>query len=109
VIPPRSQGARLRLAELLAAAPAAFLARTEEMYWELCAEEVDNEGLWIALFRIHERTGSSVSLGIVVRRYQMAQIELGATDEIDPSNVPLPSNLERIVKDIQRRIGGGNT
>jgi hypothetical protein len=100
--------ARLRLAELLAAGPEAGLARAEELYWGLCAEDLDNERLWIALFRIHERTGSSVSLGIVVRRYQTAQIELGVTDETDPSKVPLPPNLERIVKDIQQRIGGDN-
>jgi nucleoid-associated protein YgaU len=101
--------ARLRLAELLAAGPEAGLARAEELYWGLCAEDLDNERLWIALFRIHERTGSSVSLGIVVRRYQTAQIELGNTDVTDPDKVPLPPNLKRIVRDIQQRIGGENT
>jgi hypothetical protein len=100
--------ARLRLAELLAAGPEAGLARAEELYWGLCAEDLENERLWIALFRIHERTGSSVSLGMVVRRYQTAQIELGVTDETDPNEVPLRPNLERIVKDTQQRIGGDN-
>jgi hypothetical protein len=40
-----------------------------------------------------------------VRRYQSAQIELGATDVTDVSNVPLPPNLERIVKGIQQHVG----
>jgi hypothetical protein len=43
------------------------------------------------------------------KRYQKAEIEIGVTDEIDPSKVPLPPNLERIVKNIQQRIGGDNT
>jgi hypothetical protein len=84
------------------------LARAEELYSGLCAEDLDNERLWIALFRIHERTGSSVSLGNAVRRYQSAQFELGTTDIIDVNKVALPPNLQRIVKDIQERIGGDN-
>ena len=100
--------ARLRLAELLAAGPEEGLARAEMLYSGLCAEDLDDERLWIALFRIHEKTGSLVSLGMVVRRYQTAQIELGAADATDASKVPLPPNLARIVKDIQQHIGGDN-
>jgi hypothetical protein len=100
--------ARRHLAELLAAGPEEGLARAEELYSGLCAEDLDNERLWIALFRIHERTGSSVSLGNAVRRYQSAQIELGTTDITDVSKVPLPPNLQHIVQDIQQRIGGDN-
>jgi hypothetical protein len=42
----------LRLAELLAAGPEESLGR---------AEDLDNERLWIALFLVHERTGSTVA------------------------------------------------
>ena len=99
--------ARLRLAELLANGPEAGLTRAEELYSGLCAENLDDERVWIALFRIHERTGSSVGLDGIVRRYRDAQIELGTTDVIDSDKVPLPANLERIVNDIRSRIGGG--
>jgi hypothetical protein len=70
------------------------------------AEDLDNERLWIGLFRIHERTGSSVGLDGAVRRYRNAQIELGATDVADIDSVALPPNLERIVNEIRSRIGG---
>jgi hypothetical protein len=102
----RHKEARLRLAELLAKGQERGLARAEELYSGLCAEDLDNEHLWIALFRIHERTRSSVGLEGAVRRYRNAQIELGATDVADIDKVPLPANLERIVNDIRRRIGG---
>jgi hypothetical protein len=101
--------ARLRLAELLARGPEDDLARAEELYSGLCAEDLDNEHLWIALFRIHERTGSSVGLEGAVRCYRNARIELGTTDITDIDKVPLPANLERIVNDIRSRIGGSTT
>src|SRR6185312_3801607 len=56
----RYREARLRLAELLATGPEAGLLRAEELYLSLCAEDPDDERLWIAVFRIHERTGSSL-------------------------------------------------
>jgi hypothetical protein len=49
--------ARLRLAELLARGPEEELGRAEELYSSLCAEDLEDERLWIALFRIHERSG----------------------------------------------------
>jgi nucleoid-associated protein YgaU len=100
--------ARLHLAELLAAGPEAGLARAEELYCGLCAEDLDNERLWISLFRVHERTGSTVGLEGAVRRYRNARIELGTTDITDIDKVPLPPNLERIVKDIRSRIAAGS-
>jgi len=99
--------ARLRLAELLANGPDAGLGRAEELYLSLCAEEPDHEHLWIALVRIYERTGSELGLKSAVRRYRGAQIELDATDATDIDRVPLPPNIERIVEQIQRRIGAG--
>jgi DNA-binding SARP family transcriptional activator len=103
----RHKEARLRLAELLAAGPEAGLGRAEELYSSLCAEDLDDEHLWIALFRIHERTGSVLSLDATVRRLRGALIELGATEGTDVDHAPLPPNLERIVREIRQRIGGG--
>ena len=62
--------------------------------------------LWVALFRIYERTGRSLSLEGAVRRLRNAQVELGTTDVTDIDRVPLPPNLERLVQQIRRRIGG---
>jgi hypothetical protein len=59
-----------------------------------------------ALFRIYERTGSSLSLEGAVRRLRNAQVELGTTDVTDIDRVPLPPNLERLVQQIRQRIGG---
>jgi hypothetical protein len=99
--------ARLRLAELLVNGPEDGLGRAEELYSGLCAENLDDQRFWIGLFRIHERTGSSVGLEGVVRHYRKAQLELGTTDVTDIDRVPLPLSLERIVNDIRSRIGGG--
>ena len=41
--------------------PVDGLARSDELYSGLCAENLGDERLWIALFRIHERTGSLMS------------------------------------------------
>jgi hypothetical protein len=68
---------------------------------------VEDEKLWTALFRIHERTGSPLGLESAVRRLRGALIELGATEVADIDSVPLPPNLERIVKDIHSRINEG--
>jgi len=57
------------------------------------------------LFRIYERTGSSLSLEGAVRRLRNAQVELGTTDATDIDRVPLPPNLERLIQQIRRRIG----
>ena len=80
------------------------LARAEELYSGLCAETLGDERLWIALFRIYERTGSLMGLDSAVRRYRSALIELGATDVTDVDSVPLPDNLERLVQKIKQRI-----
>ena len=103
----RHNEARLRLAELLAVGPESGLGRAEELYSGLCAEDLDDERLWIALFRIHERTGSSLGLEGAVRRYRGAQIELGTTEVADIDRVPLPPNLDRLVQQIRQRIGSG--
>jgi len=103
----RHKEARLRLAGLLANGPETGLARAEELYSGLCAEDLEDERLWTALFRIHERTGSSLGLESAVRRFRGALIELGVTEVTDIDSVPLPSNLARILKDIRSRIGGG--
>ena len=98
--------ARLKLAGLLVEGPESGLARAEELYSALCGEDLDNEHLWTALFRIHERTGSSLGLESAVRRFRDAQVELGTTNVTDIDRVPLPPNLERLVQQIRRRIGG---
>jgi len=103
----RQKQARLRLAELLARGPEDGLARAEELYLSLCAEDLDDERLWIALFRVYERTGSSLGLEGAVRRLRNALIELGLTELTDIDKVPLPDNLERLVKQIRQRIGSG--
>jgi len=62
--------------------------------------------LWTALFRVHERAGSSLGLESAVRRPRAALVEL-APDDADIETVPLPPNLEHLVKEIRKRIGGG--
>lgn len=53
---------------------------------------------------MHERTGSTVGLEGAARRYRNARIEFGTTETTDIDKVPLPPNLERLVKDIRSRI-----
>ncbi len=103
----RQKQARLRLAELLARGPEDGLARAEELYLSLCAEDFDDERLWIALFRVYERTGNSLGLEGAVRRLRNALIELRLTQVTDIDKVPLPDNLERLVKQVRQRIGSG--
>jgi DNA-binding SARP family transcriptional activator len=103
----RHKETRLRLAELLAQGPEeAALARAEELYSDLCAEEPENERLWAALFRIHERTGSVLGLKSAVHRLRGALAELGTEGVTDINSVPLPPNLDRIVEGIRLRIDG---
>src|SRR5579864_2581184 len=96
--------ARVKLAALLAQGSESGLARAEELYSGLCGEDFDDENLWAALFRIYERTGSSLSLEGAVRRLRNAQVELGTTDVTDIDRVPLPPNLERLVTNVRSRI-----
>jgi hypothetical protein len=58
----RHKEARLGLAQRLADAPRGRPASAEELYYGLCAENPEDERLWTALFRIHERTGSALGL-----------------------------------------------
>ena len=102
----RHKETRLRLADLLAQGPEAALARAEELYSDLCAEDPENERLWTALFRIHERTGSVLGLKSAVNRLRGALAELGAGGATDVDSVPLPPNLDRIVQAIRSRIEG---
>ena len=101
--------ARLKLAGLLAEGPESGLARAEELYSALCGEDFDNEHLWTALFRIHERTGSSLGLESAVRRFRDAQVELGTTTVTDIDRIPLPASLERLVQQIRQRIGSSTS
>jgi DNA-binding SARP family transcriptional activator len=100
------KAARLKLAGLLADGPESGLARAEQLYSDLCGEDLDNEHLWTALFRIYERTSSSLGLESAVRRLRDAQVELGTTDVTDIDRVPLPANLEKLAQQIRQRIGG---
>ena len=40
----------------------------EELYLGLCAEDPENDHLWTAVFRIHERTGSTLGLSQSCRK-----------------------------------------
>jgi hypothetical protein len=103
----RHKEVRLRLAQLLADGPEAGLARAEELYVGLCAESPEDERLWTALFRIHERTGSLLGLEGAVRRLRAALVELGVDEAADLDSVPLPPNLDRLVQQIRQRIEAG--
>ena len=62
--------------------------RAEELYWGLCGEDLDNENLWTAQFRLHQRTGCLFGLESAVRRLRNAQVEPGTTDLTDIDQVP---------------------
>jgi len=98
--------ARLHLAGLLAEGEMADLARAAELYTSLCAEDPEDERLWTALFRVHERAGSSLGLESAERRLRAALAEL-MPEDLDIETVPLPPNLEQLVQQIRGRIGSG--
>ena len=68
--------ARLHLADLLGSTDEAGVARAAELYTSLCAEEPEDERLWIGLFRAHERAGSLLGLQSAERRLRQALVEL---------------------------------
>jgi len=102
----REREARLHLAGLLAEGETTELARAAELYTSLCAEDPEDERLWTALFRVHERAGSSLGLESAVRRLRAALAEL-MPEDLDIETVPLPPNLEQLVQQIRGRIGSG--
>ena len=79
------------------------------MYSGLCGEDPQDERLWTALFRIHERTGSVLGLEWAVRRLRAVLVELGLDNGADVDRVPLPPSLDRLVRDIRTRIGSDAT
>ena len=95
--------ARLKLAGLLAECPESGLARAEQLYTELCGEELDNEHLWTALFRIYERTENSLGLESAVRRFRDAQVELSTSDVNDRT----ASDCHQIWKSLSATSGCG--
>jgi hypothetical protein len=97
--------ARLHLADLLAAGPPSGLGRAAELYIQLCAEDPEDERLWIALFRVHERAGDVLGLDSSVRRLRAALCELSSGDA-DPEQVAIPPNLQRILSEIHKRTVG---
>jgi DNA-binding SARP family transcriptional activator len=98
------RGARLHLAELLAAGQEDGLGRAAELYASLCAEEPEDERLWTALFRVYEREGSLLGLESAVRRLQLTLAEL-APGKVNVETMPLPPKLDRLVQEIRARIG----
>ena len=100
----RRRDARLQLADLLASRPRGNFARAEELYIELCGEELDNERLWVALFRLYEPIGSVLGLESAVRRLRAALIELGEAPSDDIDAVQVPANLERVIVGIRARL-----
>jgi hypothetical protein len=83
----------------------AALARSAELYLSLCAETPEDERLWTALFRVHERAGSLLGLQGAERRLRAALAELAPAD-VDVDTVPLPPKLDRLLQEIRLRIGG---
>ena len=101
----RQRETRLLLADLLAAGDEDALARSAELYLSLCAETPEDERLWTALFRVHERAGSLLGLQGAERRLRAALAEL-APGDVDVDAVPLPPKLDRLLQEIRLRIGG---
>ena len=99
--------ARLPFADLLAAGSPDGLARPTDLYIQLCAEDPEDERLWIALFRVHERAGDVLGLDSSVRRLRAALCEL-SSGEADPEQVAIPPNLERVLTDIRGRIAAAS-
>jgi DNA-binding SARP family transcriptional activator len=99
------QEARLRLAELLAAGPDSGLARAAELYQDLCAEDPEDERLWLALFKVHERACDVLGLESSVRRLRAALAELSEAGA-DPDSIQLPPNLDRAIQQIRSRNEG---
>jgi hypothetical protein len=97
--------ARLHLADLLAVGPEDGLARAAELYLSLCAETPEEERLWMALFRVHERAGNLLGLQSAERRLRAALVEL-APGNVDVDSLPLPPKLDRLLQEIRKRIGG---
>jgi hypothetical protein len=95
--------ARLHLADVLAAGPLDGLMRAAELYVQLCAADPEDERLWIALFRVHERAGDVLGLDSSVRRLRTALCEL-ASGDVDPETVTIPPNLDRVLAEIRERI-----
>jgi DNA-binding SARP family transcriptional activator len=91
--------ARLRLAELRAAGPDVGLARAEELYAGLTAEDPLNEPLWVALFRVHGRRGDPIGLEASVRRLRSALVELGRA--ASPDTVVLSTDLENVLNEVR--------
>ena len=95
---------RLLLADLYAAGSTAQeLTRAQELYAGLTAEDLEDERLWTALFKVHGRLGDSLGLEAAVRRLRTALVELGKGD--DPDSAALPPGLERVLKDVRAAIG----
>jgi hypothetical protein len=101
----RQRETRLLLADLLAAGDEDALARSAELYLSLCAETPEDERLWAALFRVHERAGSLLGLQGAERRLRAALAEL-APGDVDVDTVSLPPKLDRLLQEIRLRIGG---
>jgi two-component SAPR family response regulator len=97
--------ARLHLADLLAAGSPDGLGRAADLYIQLCAEDPEDERLWIALFRVHERAGDVLGLDSSVRRLRAALCEL-SSGEVDQETVAIPPNLQRILTEIRRHLTG---
>jgi hypothetical protein len=89
----------------LAAGPPSGLWRAAELYIQLCAKDPEDERLWIALFRVHERAGDVLGLDSSVRRLRAALCEL-SSGEADPEQVAIPPNLQRMLSEIRIRTAG---
>ena len=99
--------ARLHLADLLASAEEADLARAAELYTSLCAEEPEDERLWVGLFRAYERAGSLLGLQSAERRLRQALVELQPSSGLEPDSVEIPPKLDRLLVEIRARLTGG--
>jgi hypothetical protein len=96
---------RLHLAELRAAGTSeADLLRAQELYAGLTAEQLDDERLWAALFRVCGGLRDQLGLEVSVRRLRTALVELGVGDDAD--TVPLPPSLERVLEEVRAVLDG---
>jgi len=75
------------------------LGRAAELYTGLCAEEPNDERLWISLFRVHERAGELLGLHAAEQKLRAYLVELGAEEpESGLNEVSLPPRLEAPVR-----------
>lgn len=96
---------RRRLADLLANGTDEQLARAEELYIGLVADDPLDHRLWETLARLHGRRSDLLGLEATARRLRSALVELGEGE--DPERVPVPPALERVFAEVRASLLNG--